>query len=115
MRYHLWFAHPSRRRASWSADAPPRGNGRSPASPLLRRFSSGGSGGCSEGYWAALLSPVPPNRGLSGQEYVRLLFLFAAVWQLYHSRAGLSTTRMGAACPGQAAPIRKVYTPFKLY
>ena len=97
MRYHLWFARPSRQRALRGASAPQRGNGRSPASPLLRQFPSGGSGGCSKGYWAALLAPVPPNRGLSGQEYVRLLFLFAAVWQLYHSRAGLSTTRMGAA------------------
>ena len=64
-RYHLWFAVPSRKTASWSANTLPRGNGRSRSTPtgLWKKPL-----GCQlQGVFAVCRSPLFTNQGFSWQ------------------------------------------------
>ena len=64
-RYHLWFAVPSRKTASWSANTLPRGNGRSRSTPT-GPFSKGRWGASSKVYSPSAALPFSPIRGSLG-------------------------------------------------
>ena len=65
-RYHLWFARPSRQRASRSSPKLPRGNGRTRPVPYWASFPAV-QAAAPRGNFTELPLPLPPNRGLSGQ------------------------------------------------